>query len=107
ADVPLAKRVVRYPAAGEVVQIELLGLFLAVAAALPRKHRAPQPGGRRGVASFAQAPVSIHQQGAGDLGRAKVEKREDEQFVPEYVTLIRLAGPAARRHADVQADRLR
>jgi len=57
------------------------------------------------VSSRPSLPL-CQQQRAGDLGHASVEEREDEQLVPEDVTLVGLAGPATRGHADVEPDRV-
>ncbi len=104
ADVALQVGVVGHPALRARVQVERLRFLLTVAAALPGKHRPLVSGSRGGRARLAQAPVAVHQQRSGDFGHAIVEEREDEQFIPEDMTLIGFSGPAPRGHTD---DRVR
>lgn len=90
------------PAPRARVEVQLLGLLPAVAAALPRVHRARVPGVDRGPAGLLEAAVAVGEQGAGDLGEVQVEVRQDEELVPEDVSAVGLAVQTARRHADVQ-----
>src|SRR5690606_11300604 len=58
ADMPLQIRVVGDPAARPRVQVHRLRLFLPVAAALPRKHRARVSGAARGSARLGETAIA-------------------------------------------------
>src|SRR5690606_12446320 len=80
--------------------------FLAVAPALPWEQRSLETRIFCCRTRLVQPPVAVHEQRACDLGRPEGQEREDEELVPEDVSLVRLAGPAAGRHADVETDRV-
>ena len=86
------------------VEVELLGLLLAVGAALPGEHRPSEPRrpGRR--AGRAKAGETVVQQRGGQDRPLEVEEREDEHLVPEDVAPVGLPVPAAGRNADIQMD---
>src|ERR1700687_2087394 len=96
--VALQVGVVGYPALRARVQVERLSLLLTIASALPGEHRSLVSGCHGGGARLAQPPVAVHQKRSGDFGHAIIEKREDEQFIPEYVSLIGLPGPSPSGH---------
>ena len=73
SDVTLKIRIIRHPTLRVRVEIELVGLFLSVAAALPGKHRTPVPGVFGGRPSSVQPPVAVAQNGPGNLGRRKLK----------------------------------
>ena len=94
-DVPLVMAEVRLPAARNGVEMDALGLLGALAAALPREHRAPEsclPGRRPGL---AQPAVAVHQQTSRDLGQPDVEERKRVDLVPEHMPAVRLPVQAA------------
>jgi hypothetical protein len=88
------------------VQVNFLAFLAAIAAALPREHGAAVAGRFGGAPRFRQPPVAIAQKRPGERRQAQVEEREDEQLVPQDMAAVRLAVPAARRHADVEIDRV-
>ena len=97
-DVALVVTEVGIPLARQRVQVHHLGLLGAVAAALPREHRAPEaclPGRRP---RLGQPAVAVHQQPAGDLGEAEAEERVDVELVPEHMPPVGLAVEPASRH---------
>jgi len=105
-DVTLQVRVVRHPVSGARVQVHLLRLLLAVASALPREHRTLETCVPRRGACLVEPAVTVQEQRTRDLRHPVVQRGEDEQFVPEDVSLVGFSRPAARRHADVPADRV-
>ena len=83
ADVVLEPGVVRQPAPRAGVEMPLLGLLAAIAAALPGVHR-PGPAVRGGgFTGSREASVAVVQQSSGDLREVQVEVGQDEQLVPE------------------------
>ena len=86
------------------VEVELLGLLLAVGAALPGEHRPVVAGRPRRRPGHAEARVPVVQQGAGQDRPLEVEEREDEHLVPEDVAPVGLPVPAARRDTGVEVD---
>ena len=90
------------PAARKRVEMHALGFLLALAAALPGKHRAAQPSLTGRSARFAQAPVAIQQQASGDLRHAEVQEQVHIKLVPEHVPPVSLTVEAAGRHSGVQ-----
>src|SRR5690606_19733678 len=101
-DVPLQMGVVRQPAPRLGVEVELLGLLAAIAAALPGIEGTAQATRVRQPAGGIEAAEAVAQQAAGDLRDAPVEEREDEQLVPEHVATVGLAMQTAGRHSDVE-----
>src|SRR4029077_3210136 len=65
-------------------------LLGALAAALPREHRAPEPRLRPLPPCRADPPVPVHQQPPGDLRQPDVEERERVQLIPEHVPPVGL-----------------
>src|SRR5208337_390528 len=106
-DVALEQRFIGNPPARSRVEMHDLTFLAAIAAALPRKHRAAIAGGARGAARFFQAAVAIEQQRARDFRDVEIEQREDEQLVPKDMPAISLAMPAACRHAGIESDGMR
>ncbi len=104
ADVPLEVAVVRQPAAGQGVEVQLLGLLPAVARALPRVHRPAQPDLLGLPAGRVEAAVAVAEHGAGEFGEAEAEQPQDEQLIPEDVAAVGLPVQPAGRDADVQVD---
>src|SRR5690349_24379435 len=90
-DVPLVPAEVRLPAARERVEVDTLGFLDSLAPALPREHRAAQPGRPGCRPGLAYPPVAVHQQPAGDFGQPDIEERERIALVPEDVPAIGLA----------------
>jgi hypothetical protein len=105
-DVPLVVAEVRLPAARQWVEVDDLRLFPAVAAALPRVHRAPVAGLARGGPGLAETSEAVHQQRAGDIGKAEVQEGIDIELVPEDVPAIGLAVEASRRDTGVPVGRV-
>ena len=101
-DVPLVAAEIRLPAARQRVEVDALGLLAALAAALPREHRAPEPGlpGRR--PGLPDPAVAIHQQPSRDLGQPDVEERERIHLVPEHVPAVGLAVEPAGGQPGIQ-----
>ena len=97
---------VRLPAPGERVEVHDLGLLLAVAAALPRVHRAAVAGRPRRSARLPQPARPVLEQVPADPRQAEVEEREHVQLVPEHVAAVRLAVQAARDDAGVLVGRV-
>ena len=89
AEVPL-------PASRERVEVDDLGLLLAVAAALPRVHRAAVAGRPRRPAGLPEPARPVLEQVPADARQAEVEEREHVHLVPEDVTPVGLAVQAAR-----------
>ena len=104
AHVALQVGMVRHPALRARIQVQVLGFLLAIAATLPGKHRAVEPRAARRLARRAEAPIAIQQQRPGDFRHPIVQKGKDKQLIPEDMALVGLPGPAARRHADIQAN---
>ena len=105
-DVALAVAEVRVPVPRQRVEVDDLRLLAAVAAALPREHRARVARRACRRPRFAQAPVAVHEQLARDVGQARDEVAKDVQLVPEHVPAVRLAVQAARRDAGVVVGRV-
>lgn len=82
-------------------------LLAPVASALPRVQRAAPAERPSGSAGLVEAPVTVAQQGTGDLGEVQVEVRQHEQLVPEDMTAVRLAVQSSGRYADVEVRRVR
>src|SRR5918995_1163699 len=82
-DVPLVVAEVAIPASRARVEVDDLGLLLAVATALPGVHRPPVTGVFRRRAGLVESPVAIHHELARYLGQPEVEERVDVEFVPE------------------------
>ena len=101
ADVALVAAEVRLPLAGQRVEVDGLGLLLAVAAALPGVHRPAVAGLVGRVPSLADPPVAVQQQPPGDLRQPAVEEGVGEELVPEDVPAVRLAVEAAGGDAGV------
>src|SRR5215216_744226 len=106
-DVPLVVAEVPIPASRAWVKVDDLGLFLAVATALPRVHRPPVTEYFRRRAGLVEAPVAIHQELARYLGQPEVEERVDVEFVPEDMPAVGFSVKAAGRHPSVQVSRVR
>src|SRR5215210_8287789 len=106
-DVPLVVAEVPVPPPRPGVEVDDLGLFLAVATALPRVHGSPVAGFFSRRAGLVQPPVAIHKQLARDLGQPEVEERVDVEFVPEDVPAVSLAAQAAGWDPGVQVGRVR
>src|SRR2546423_8904156 len=83
-----------------------LRLLFAVAAALPRIHRAAIAGVASGGPGLAETSEAVHQQPAGDVGKAKVQEGIDVQLVPKDMPTIGLAVEAPRRHPGVTVGRV-
>lgn len=94
--------VVLQPASGAGVEVELLGLLAAVAAALPGVHGAGEADRLGGRDSVFQPAVAVGQQSAGDLGEVEVEVAQDEELVPEDVAAVGLAVQAPGGYAGVE-----
>ena len=92
---------VRLPPSGQRVEVDALGLLVAVAAALPREHRSPAADLARRRARLADPPVAVHEQPPRDLRQPEVEEGIDVELVPEDVPAIGLAVETARRDAGV------
>ena len=107
ADVALVVAQVRLPLTRLGVDVHLLGLFLAVRAALPGEHRPLVAclSGRR--AGLVHAPVAVHQELARYLGQPEVEERIDIELVPEDVPAVGLAVQAPGRDAGVEVGGVR
>src|SRR5215211_3212100 len=84
-DVPLVVAEVAIPASRAWVEVDDLGLLLAVATALP----------------------AIHHELARYLGQPEVEERVDVEFVPENMAAVGFAVKTAGRHPSVQVSRVR
>src|SRR5918998_1918716 len=106
-DVPLVVAEVPIPASRAWVEVNDLGLLLAVATALPGVHRTPVASVFRRRASLLKSPVAIHQELARYLGQPEVEERVDVEFVPENMAAVGFAVKAAGRHSSVQISRVR
>ena len=93
---------VRLPPPGQRVEVDPLGLLLALAAALPREHRPAEARltGRR--PGLVEAPVTVHQQLARDLGDTEAQERKDIQLIPEHVAAVGLTVETPRGHSGVQ-----
>jgi hypothetical protein len=70
----------------------------------PGEQSAAVAGDARRGARLSEAPVAVHEQGAGNLRHAQIEKGEDEDLVPEDVSAVRFAVQAARRDTDVEVE---
>jgi hypothetical protein len=105
-DVALEAGVVGQPPPGPGVEMERLRLLPAIAAALPREHRARAalPPGR--PPGRCQPPEPVVEHRPGQDRKPQVEQREDEQLVPEDVPAVGLAVQASGRDATVEADRV-
>ena len=103
---PLAVAEVRIPGPGIWVQMDRLGLFLAVRAALPGEHRPFVAGLAGGGTGLIQSPETIQEQRAGDLRQPEVEERVDIEVVPEDVSPVRLAVQTAGGGARVEVGRV-
>src|ERR1700728_2065019 len=96
--------VVTDPASRARVEEQPIVFFLTVAAALPGEHGAAVSRLPRRPARLRQAAPAIQQERAREPREAKVQERKNEEFVPEDVTAISLAGPATGWNASVQLD---
>src|SRR5215213_6095340 len=105
-DVPLVVAEIPVPPPRPGVEVHDLGLFLAVATALPRVHGSPVAGFFSRRTGLVQPPVAIHEQLARDLGQPEVEERVDVEFVPEDVPAVSLAVEAAGWDPGVQVGRV-
>src|ERR671919_471666 len=81
-DVSLVVAEVPIPASRAWVEVDDLGLLLAVATALPGIHRPPVTDLFRRRAGLVEAPVAIHQELARYLGQPEVEERVIAKLVP-------------------------
>src|SRR5215211_1971721 len=106
-DVPLVVAEVAIPASRAWVEVDDLGLLLAVATALPGVHRPPVTGVFRCRAGLVESPVAIHHELARYLGQPEVEERVDVEFVPENMAAVGFAVKTAGRHPSVQVSRVR
>src|SRR5918999_4333428 len=106
-NVPLVVAEVPIPASRAWVEVDDLGLLLAVATALPGIHRTPITDHFRRRAGLVEAPVAIHQELASYLGQPEVEERVNVEFVPEDMAAVGFAVKAAGRHPSVQVSRVR
>jgi hypothetical protein len=55
---------------------------------------------------LAETPEAVHEQGAGDLGKAEVQEGIDVELVPEDVPAVGLAVEASRRDSGVPVGRV-
>ena len=79
-----------------------LRLLLAIAAALPRVHRAPIASGLGRAAGCSKAAHPVVQQLPGHSWQTRVQVRKDVELVPEDVAAVGLTVQPASEHAGIQ-----
>ena len=99
--VTLVAAEVRVPPSREWVDMHDLRLLFAVAAALPRVHRAPEPCCLGARSCLADPAIAVHQQSPRDLRQAVVQERVHVELVPKHVAAVGLTVQPAGRHAGV------
>src|SRR5882724_12098639 len=86
--------------------MDYLAFLLSIAAALPGVHSplvATLPGGPPG---FREPSIAIEQERPGELGKEQIQRRKDEQLVPQDVSAVGFAVPSARGDADIEVDHM-